>query len=508
VQTIKSRNRFSSLVLVLACGLLLAAPALGAEKASDTSITMWVKSALRRDPLVDADKLSVSTDQGIVTLSGSADNLAARNRADLEAKKILGVRGILNKISVAPAFRSDTDIVHHVRRRILNDAVIESEGIRVSSLGGEVTLRGEVATWSEAEQAALLASEVRGVKKVVNDITSEWPTKRTDQEIKNDAVAALGRDVYLVDLPITVAVEDGVITLTGSVASPFEKDRAARDIRWISHVKSVKNELGVKPWENRGVRKKAPHASGAALRTAVRDELDQDDRVDASEIDVKASYGEVTLEGSVPNHTQKRLAEKDARDVVGVRWVTDNLFAKTDEREDWAIQNDIDFDFDTDFSLEGLDLDANVKKGVVTLSGTVHHWYQKSHAADVAGRVRGVRRVVDEIHVERKTETSRTHSGTAVADEIRSSFKWHWTTHGVADQIDVSVKDSVATLTGNVDTWAQRREAGRVAFGTEGVWKVVNRLTVKGYDYEWENWDYDEPYGDYYYWDSYGHPWG
>ena len=500
-----ARNRFSRWALVLACGILLAAPALAAEKASDASITMWVKSALRRDPLVDADKVSVSTDKGIVTLSGHADNLAARNRADLEAKKIRDVRGVINKISVEPTFRSDADIVHHVRRRILNDAVIESEGIRVSSLGGKVTLRGEVATLSEYEQAALLASEVRGVRKVVNDITTEWPTKRADQEIKNDAVAALGRDVYLVDLPITVAVEDGVITLTGSVASPFEKDRAARDIRWISHVKSVKNELEVEPWENPGVRKKAPHASDASLRTAVRDELDQDSRVDVSKIDVKVYYGGVTLEGSVPNHAQKRLAEKDARDVVGVGWVTDKLFAKTDEREDWAIQGDIDFDFDTDFSLEGLDLDVNVKGGVVTLSGTVPHWYQKNHAADVAGRVRGVRRLVDEIRVQRKTETTRAHSGSAVADEIRSNFKWHWTTHWVTDQIDVSVEDGVATLTGNVDTWAQRREAGRVAFATEGIWKVVNRLTVEGYDYEWENWDYEDPYGDYYYWGDFGY---
>ena len=99
---------------------------------------------------------------------------------------------------------------------------------------------------------------------------------------------------------------------------------------------------------------------------------------------------------------------------------------------------------------------------------------------------------------------SRIHSGNAVADEIRSSFKWHWATHWIADRIHVRVEEGVATLTGDVDSWAQRREAGQVAFDTEGVWKVVNRLTVKGYDYEWENWNYEEPYGSYYYWDEYG----
>ena len=499
-----NRSRSSRWALAVLLGLLVAAPVLAAEKVTDSSITTWINEGLRRDPLVEASKVSLSTENGIVTLSGTVDNLAARNRADLEAKKIRGVRGVINEISVTPSFRSDVDIASHVRRRILNDAVIESEGIRVTSVNGKVTLHGDVATWSEAQQATLLASEVRGVKEVENEILPKYTTQRSDQEIKNDAMAALGRDVYLVDLPITVAVEDAVITLTGSVGSPFEQDRAARNVRWISHVKSVKNELEVKPWENLGARKKELDPSDRAIAAAVRDELKQDHRFDASEIDVRAFYGTVSLEGSVPNHAQKRLAEKDARDVVGVRWVTNKLFAKTDRREDWAIRDDIKFDFDTDFELEELDLDAKVEDGVVTLTGTVPHWYDETHAVDVAGRVRGVREIVNEIRVHRETETSRIHSGSSVADEIKNSFKWHWATHWIADRIHVRVEGGVTTLTGDVDTWAQRREAGRAAFDTEGVWKVVNRLTVKGYDYEWENWDYGEPYGDYYYWDEYG----
>ena len=270
-----------------------------------------------------------STSNGIVTLTGQVASLAAFNYAELETKKIRGVRGVINELSVTPSFRSDLDIASHVRRRILNDAVIESEGIRVTSVNGKVTLRGDVSTWSEAVQAALLASEVRGVKEVENEILPKYTTQRSDQEIKNDAMASLSRDVYLVDLPITVGVESGVITLTGAVGSPFEKDRAGQNVQWISQVESVKNELEVKPWENLGARKKEPDPSDRAIATAVRDELKQDHRVEASEIDVRTSYGTATLEGSVPNHAQKRLAEKDARDVVGVRWVINKLFAKT-----------------------------------------------------------------------------------------------------------------------------------------------------------------------------------
>jgi len=463
--------------------------------------------ALREDPLVHAEKVTVATDDGIVRLSGSVESLVAKKRADLEAKKVQGVRGVLNQISVTPVLRSDSDIVQHVRRRILNDAVIESQGIRVSSLAGKVTLRGEVATWAEAQQAELLASEVRGVTEVENQLTTTFPTTRSDQEIKNDTVAALGRDVYLVDLPISVTVHDGVVTLAGSVGSPFEKGRATRDVRWIANVSSVDNRLEVKPWEAQDTRKSPPHPSNAALRTAVREALAQDVRVDDLDIQVTASSGAVTLEGSVPNHVQKRIAQEDARDVLGVGWVGNQLFAETDEREDWAIENDIGFDFDTDFSLENLDLGVKVTDGVASLTGTVHDWYQKSHAAAVAGRVRGVRGVINEIHLSRTVEAGRAHSRAAVADAIRSRFKWHWATHWIADRIDVSVKDGVATLSGEVDSWAQRREAGRVAFDTEGVWKVENRLSVKGYDYDWEDWDSDFPSWGNDYWNDYD-DWG
>jgi len=179
----------------------------------------------------------LTTENGIVALSGELDNLAAKNHADMEAKKIKGVLGVLNKLVVEPSWRSDTDIRHVVRRRILNSAVIESEGIRVSSVDGKVTLSGEVASWTERKEAGLLASEVRGVKEVQNRITIQWrKTERSDQEIKNDVVATLERDVYLSGLPITVSVKDGVVTLTGGACSPavFE------NIRELGVCKSVR----------------------------------------------------------------------------------------------------------------------------------------------------------------------------------------------------------------------------------------------------------------------------
>jgi len=484
------------LLSAILLGAMLAASApVAADQVTDSSITSWVNEALRHDPLVPASEISVSTKEGIVTLSGRVDNLAAKNRADRQASKIRGVREVLNELTVAPSALSDADIAYAVRRRILNNATIVSQGIVVTSVDGNVTIKGEVANWSEAEEAALLASAVGGVKNVKNELVTRYTETRSDQEIKNDAVAALHRDVYLTGFPITVAVKDGVVSLTGWVGNAYQKRRAAQAARWVSHVTFVKNELVVRPEEKGELRERAVYVSDDALEQAIREELAEDIRVDASEIEARASDGEVTLAGSVTNHAQKRIAEQDARDVVGVAWVTNNLFVKTDQAaDDWTIRDDVDFDLQTDSALAPFDLEIRVKDGVVTLTGRVHDSSEKSHATDVAGGVRAVREVVNEIRVEPATGTITKQSDVTLAREIRDSLRRHWTTARVADRIRVGVKDGVATLTGDLDTWDERLEAGRLALGAEGVWKVQNRLTVKGYDYEWEKWEYDAPY--------------
>lgn len=255
-----------------------------------------------------------------------------------------------------------------------------------------MTLSGTVDSYAERYQAELLASEVHGVKEVKNSIFTKWESSRSDQEIKNDVLAALERDVYLSGLPITASVEDGTVTLSGSVGNAYEKQRAADDARWISNVTNVKNDLGVKWYEEHGVRGKKPIRTEEQLAASVYDALRQDTRVPSSDIHVNVQYGHVTLDGSVYTRYEEQIAEEDAQNVVGVAWVSNHLFARADKRADWAIAGDVDFNLATDAVLDGFDIDTNVKDGIVTLSGQVHSWYERSHADSVASRVKGVKR--------------------------------------------------------------------------------------------------------------------
>jgi osmotically-inducible protein OsmY len=471
-------------IAVCALGVGVASSSWAASRATDDDIAFWVKNALRQDQRVDASEITVSTSDGIVTLDGTVDTLAAKEFADRETKKINGVLGVVNQIEVSPTWRSDVDIRMSVQRRILNSAVIDSQSISVSSVNGKVTLSGEVASWSERDEAGLLARGVRGVREVVNDLTMSWDSNRSDNEIKNDVVAALDRDVYTNGLPITVTVDDGVVTLTGSVGNAYEKDRAGDTVRWIANVHDVVNLLDVEWLENRGVRARNTTPSSSDLRTAVRDELDHDWRLDPSDVNVKVSGGHVVLDGSVYSHYERRVAAQDAQDVVGVEWVTNNLFARTDTREDPLIRKDVQFDLDTDATVGDFGIASSVVDGIVTLEGDVHTWYQKAHAGELAAGVRGVKRVINDIDVARMDW----RSDAELTEALQNGLKWNWTTWWVHDDIGVTVKNGVATLTGDVNKWSQRKASGEIAINTPGIWEVDNRITVKGYDYPWDEW--------------------
>jgi len=425
-----------------------------------------------------------------VTLSGRVADLAALKYAELEAKKIRGVLGVINEIVVEPAWRSDEAIHDAVTRRLASSPSIASDHILATVIDGQVILSGVVGSWAERAQAELISSEVAGVKEVVNDIMTRSTANRTDEEILSDIQATLARDVYLTGLPITVTVDHGIVNLTGIVGNAYERDRADDDARWVRGVDDVNNKLDVDWLFDRGSVARRRVLGDDEIKTAVRAELDQDRRLDPTGIKIDVDMGTVTLEGTVYSRAERRIAEHDARDVVGVAWVSNRLFAQVDARDDKMILNDVDFKLDTDFATTDLDIDAAIDHGTVTLSGEVANWYERSRAAMVAADVTGVKEVVNHITV----APSSWKLDADLTASLKHNLTWNWTTWWVHDDIGVTVHNGVATLSGNVNTWAERTEATNVALDTPGVWKVDNRLTVDGYNYPWSEYYYHGPY--------------
>ena len=269
---VMGRNKKLGVMAVLVLSVFAFQPivAPAAQWPDDDAITLYVKEALHQDPRVMAPEIRVSTEKGIVRLSGTAWNLADKKYADLEAKKIKGVRGVINEIAVEPTYRPDTDILQDVRRRMMDSSTILSPAIGITVLNGEVTLSGTVDSWTEMRQAELLASEVMGVKAVHSHLAIDMPRKRPDDRIKKDIDATIQRDVYLTGLPVEVSVNHGIVTLKGKVGNAYQKERIREDA-WIDGVTSVKDQTTVEWWKEQGVRRSYP--------TPTAEQLKQDGRV-------------------------------------------------------------------------------------------------------------------------------------------------------------------------------------------------------------------------------------
>ena len=117
---------------------------------------------------------------------------------------------------------------------------------------------------------------------------------------------------------------------------------------------------------------------------------------------------------------------------------------------------------------------VTAKDGVVTLSGHVEHYWQKSAAERAAGRVKGVRAIAEEIEVRLSGHT--THGDDEIAEAALHRLSWNSSIP--KDAVKIKVDKGFVTLTGSVDWHFQHDEIARSIRTLSGVTGVANQITV------------------------------
>jgi len=120
---------------------------------------------------------------------------------------------------------------------------------------------------------------------------------------------------------------------------------------------------------------------------------------------------------------------------------------------------------------------------LLTLIFGVDREYDRLQATMVAGRIRGVKGVVNNLTV----DWDRGYGDGALMSKIVDRMNSDFVLASVKDKIKVAVDQGRVTLTGTVYNWGERREADRVASETPGVRSIDNRLEVPGYKYAWSD---------------------
>jgi osmotically-inducible protein OsmY len=108
--------------------------------------------------------------KGHVTLEGTLEWHHERDRAEAAVRRLHGVLSVRNSIRIRPRI-APAAIKQQIEEAFRRNAIIDAQRIDVDAHGDEVTLRGEVRSWAEHDQAQLTAWAAPGVSNVKNELT-------------------------------------------------------------------------------------------------------------------------------------------------------------------------------------------------------------------------------------------------------------------------------------------------------------------------------------------------
>jgi len=212
----------------------------------------------------------------------------------------------------------------------------------------------------------------------------------SDTDIQQDVIDEFLWDPEVTSAEVGVEVDEGVVTLTGTIDSYAEKLAAQDAAQRVAGVRAVANELSVR----------GPLTyNDTDIAKAVVDALDANFSVPPGCIDVAVQNGKVKLTGEVNWAFQRAAASNSVRYLRGVRDLSNLILVKQPRVSTTEVQAGIERALVRAAEIDADAIRVSTDDGHVTLSGTVRSLAEKRAAAVGAWRARGVTQVTNNIEV-------------------------------------------------------------------------------------------------------------
>ncbi len=248
--TMKTTN-LSALLLLLSSPLaLLASPD------NDRRIEAAAKESYNYRALLE-DKVTVKSNDGVVTLTGKVKDKEDKALAEDTVENLPGVTRVNNEITVDSIHpeKSDGWIAWKIRGRLLVKGNVSATATKVAVVNGVVTLTGTVENEAQKTLTEVYAKEIDGVKSVRNELVIlDRPStgERMSENIDDASITTQVKYALLTHkgtsaLKTKLETNDGVIVITGEARSDAEKALVTKLAQDVRGVKSVRNEMTVKP---------------------------------------------------------------------------------------------------------------------------------------------------------------------------------------------------------------------------------------------------------------------
>jgi osmotically-inducible protein OsmY len=212
--------------------------------------------------------------------------------------------------------RTDAEIQKDVIDELRFDPSLQDDDVAVAVRDGVVTLAGNVKSYLDKWHAERVASRVKGVRAIANDLDVKLPSssERPDPDLARAIVDALRWHVSVPSDRIRVKVEKGWVTLEGDVDWYFQREATERAVRAITGVRGVTNLILVNATP-------APQD----VKQKIKEALERGAHFDADRIQVAVEGHKAILRGTVRSYAERRDAERAALNAPGITDVENRL---------------------------------------------------------------------------------------------------------------------------------------------------------------------------------------
>ncbi|SFE11927.1 BON domain-containing protein [Nitrosomonas sp. Nm166] len=350
----------------------------------DSAITAKVKTAIIDDPLLKASEIKVTTENGIVRLSGVLDSQEKIDRALEVAQNQENVKSVQNDLTldvpVQPEseqasqkldktgesigqYIDDSVITAKVKAAIIDDPLLKVFEIKVSTENGMVRLSGVLDSQEKIDRALEVAKNQENVKSVQNDLTLDVPVQPESEQASqkpdeagesigqyiDDSVITANVKAAIIDDPllkaseIKVTTENGMVRLSGVLDSQEKINRALEVAQNQENVKSVQNGLALgvpgqsaadlasqkldeaKESMSAKMADADQYIDDSAITAKVKAAIIDDPLLKASEIKVTTENGMVRLSGVLDSQEKINRALEVAKNQENVKSVHNDL---------------------------------------------------------------------------------------------------------------------------------------------------------------------------------------
>jgi osmotically-inducible protein OsmY len=215
--------------------------------------------------------------------------------------------------------RNDEDIKKDIIDQIYWDSRVSAADVKVAVSAGKATLSGTVPSFFSRTAASEDTLSIRGVTSLDNQLVVKHAgvlKMPTNEEIKSNIDNVLRWSSEIDESNITVTVNDGVVTIEGSVDTHWKKNKLEKLIEDMIGVSRVINQVAIVPLDN---------VVDELIAEEIVKALNRNSSITVDTVGVEVANGNVILSGSVPSWTAYQAAQEVAEYTKGVNDIKNNL---------------------------------------------------------------------------------------------------------------------------------------------------------------------------------------